>query len=319
MSRRQIARKPSSTRGEASRVGAVAAERLEQRVDVMLLHFETQGQRRIDRSRTPDRPHAVARPSARSARRENRDRRAAMRARRCIGEIDWCAAVRAVDHLDVRAQLGELRRRQRTHEILLTQEIEEGREPAVLSRASPVRERRVALAIVGEQQSEIPRWACERLPQRQRRHWLAIADEAKQLQRRSRREWRANESARVSGQGDDESSADSPATIFTRNAPLANGRRVGNRSTIEDLQGRGVAQPGSAPALGAGGRGFESRRPDHFPSSGVPAGFHLSRDVERHAAASRFRTPSSTVGFFEIRQLVSQCRPQRLLPPADSY
>jgi hypothetical protein len=27
---------------------------------------------------------------------------------------------------------------------------------------------------------------------------------------------------------------------------------------------RGVAQPGSAPALGAGGRGFKSRRPDHL-------------------------------------------------------
>lgn len=34
---------------------------------------------------------------------------------------------------------------------------------------------------------------------------------------------------------------------------------------------RGVAQFGSAPALGAGGRGFESRRPDHFISySGDP-------------------------------------------------
>ena len=29
---------------------------------------------------------------------------------------------------------------------------------------------------------------------------------------------------------------------------------------------RGVAQPGSAPALGAGGPGSESRRPDHFPN-----------------------------------------------------
>jgi hypothetical protein len=38
--------------------------------------------------------------------------------------------------------------------------------------------------------------------------------------------------------------------------------------------GRGVAQPGSAPALGAGGRWFESSRPDHFSSSGVPRGFH---------------------------------------------
>ena len=30
------------------------------------------------------------------------------------------------------------------------------------------------------------------------------------------------------------------------------------------MQSRGVAQPGSAPALGAGGRRFESGRPDHF-------------------------------------------------------
>ena len=29
---------------------------------------------------------------------------------------------------------------------------------------------------------------------------------------------------------------------------------------------RGVAQPGSAPALGAGGRWFKSNRPDHLPS-----------------------------------------------------
>ena len=28
------------------------------------------------------------------------------------------------------------------------------------------------------------------------------------------------------------------------------------------VEGRGVAQPGSAPALGAGGRGFKSLRPD---------------------------------------------------------
>ena len=36
--------------------------------------------------------------------------------------------------------------------------------------------------------------------------------------------------------------------------------------------GRGVAQPGSAPALGAGGRRFESGRPDHFSKSGVTPG-----------------------------------------------
>ena len=32
--------------------------------------------------------------------------------------------------------------------------------------------------------------------------------------------------------------------------------------TMSDL--RGVAQPGSAPAWGAGGREFKSRRPDHL-------------------------------------------------------
>ena len=32
----------------------------------------------------------------------------------------------------------------------------------------------------------------------------------------------------------------------------------------EDKRERAVAQSGSAPAWGAGGRGFESRQPDHF-------------------------------------------------------
>jgi hypothetical protein len=36
--------------------------------------------------------------------------------------------------------------------------------------------------------------------------------------------------------------------------------------------GRGVAQPGSAPALGAGGRWFESSRPDHFPQKSSETG-----------------------------------------------
>src|SRR6185436_7790006 len=38
---------------------------------------------------------------------------------------------------------------------------------------------------------------------------------------------------------------------------------------------RGVAQPGSAPALGAGGRWFESSRPDHFSS--IQSG-HIMRE-----------------------------------------
>src|SRR5690242_20110436 len=32
---------------------------------------------------------------------------------------------------------------------------------------------------------------------------------------------------------------------------------------IREVASRGVAQPGSAPALGAGGRAFKSPRPDH--------------------------------------------------------
>ena len=38
-------------------------------------------------------------------------------------------------------------------------------------------------------------------------------------------------------------------------------RKMGNRY---NQKSRGVAQPGSAPALGAGGRRFKSNRPDHF-------------------------------------------------------
>jgi hypothetical protein len=49
----------------------------------------------------------------------------------------------------------------------------------------------------------------------------------------------------------------------------ANRQCAKNRGKIEVLQSRGVAQPGSAPALGAGGREFESRRPDHSRPSGL--------------------------------------------------
>jgi hypothetical protein len=43
------------------------------------------------------------------------------------------------------------------------------------------------------------------------------------------------------------------------------------RFRIREVECRGVAQPGSAPALGAGGRVFKSRRPDQ-PRSGYAAG-----------------------------------------------
>ena len=52
-------------------------------------------------------------------------------------------------------------------------------------------------------------------------------------------------------------------------------KQVKARSTL-GWHRRGVAQLGSAPALGAGGRGFESLRPDHAP-----------RALELHAAFAR--------------------------------
>src|SRR4029079_12883293 len=50
-----------------------------------------------------------------------------------------------------------------------------------------------------------------------------------------------------------------------------------HRFAAPQVLGRGVAQPGSAPAWGAGGRWFKSSRPDHFVS---PAGL-------AYAAAAR--------------------------------
>ncbi len=48
-------------------------------------------------------------------------------------------------------------------------------------------------------------------------------------------------------------------------------KRFGQQPVLSIYQdGRGVAQPGSAPALGAGGRWFKSSRPDHFFLAGDP-------------------------------------------------
>src|SRR5262245_46284168 len=62
---------------------------------------------------------------------EHRQRRAAMRAGGAARQIHGRTAAGAVDALDVPAQLLDLMRRERTDEILLTQEVEERREPAV--------------------------------------------------------------------------------------------------------------------------------------------------------------------------------------------
>ena len=70
---------------------------------------------------------------------------------------------------------------------------------------------------------------------------------------------------------------------------------------------RGVAQPGSAPALGAGGRWFKSNRPDHLqltqftafnciPAWGICVSFNQfikERQVPHHTAESRFHKKST--------------------------
>ena len=81
----------------------------------------------------------------------------------------------------------------------------------------------------------------------------------------------ANEIGGVLGQdGDDGSFGDSFGTVLRQISPGKRRSRTDgceNCSRIKDLQSRGVAQPGSAPALGAGGRWFESSRPDHSLAS----------------------------------------------------
>jgi hypothetical protein len=46
------------------------------------------------------------------------------------------------------------------------------------------------------------------------------------------------------------------------------GRLEGERVAVQNRWRRGVAQPGSAPALGAGCRRFKSSHPDHYPALG---------------------------------------------------
>jgi hypothetical protein len=58
--------------------------------------------------------------------------------------------------------------------------------------------------------------------------------------------------------------------IFNLEAPIGQqglqGRKEMASNPLAASLNRGVAQSGSAPALGAGGREFESRRPDHLLS-----------------------------------------------------
>src|SRR5260370_36938701 len=86
---------------------------------------------------------------------------------------------------------------------------------------------------------------------------------------------------------------------------------------------RGVAQLGSAPALGAGGRPFKSARPDRASSSGGQSNGLLSRGsgVRVPSGAPRDRQPDRIktwpVGFNESRMVsVAQLAEHRVVAPA---
>ena len=67
------------------------------------------------------------------------------------------------------------------------------------------------------------------------------------------------------------------------------------RSLIYNQISRGVAQPGSAPALGAGGRRFKSYRPDQ--SFCVASQSHLLIAFRNALAAGRtYRSAASSLG-----------------------
>jgi hypothetical protein len=76
---------------------------------------------------------------------------------------------------------------------------------------------------------------------------------------------------------------------------------------IYNLLLRGVAQPGSAPAWGAGGRKFESSRPDHFKSSSTEV-----KKKPKKFGFFNFKLSYSTFQFIEHNRL---CRVFRTFLP----
>ena len=80
------------------------------------------------------------------------------------------------------------------------------------------------------------------------------------------------------------------------------------------FHGRGVAQSGSVPALGAGGPGFESRRPDMQGSGGREGGVVESRRVVIELWRRSARLASGALGLGLLLGLAS-CQSLGLAPP----
>ena len=112
----------------------------------------------------------------------------ALPAARCTGR----AAVGAVHRAQALRQLGDLLGAERLDEVLLAQEVEEGRQPAVAVGAAQVRERGVALAVVRQAQPAVAARALGHVAVGEgRRARGPGADRREQRQRRSRRQARA--------------------------------------------------------------------------------------------------------------------------------
>jgi hypothetical protein len=89
----------------------------------------------------------------------------------------------------------------------------------------------------------------------------------------------------------------------SKGAPASEGVRGVPPPNIRD-----VAQPGSAPDWGSGGRGFESRHPDQFqPGDFVPPD-PLTRSLVRRASHGRRVGTSHSVRVARSRSSLADCR-----------
>ncbi len=182
--------------------------------------LELERQRRIDRLAGPifrllqllDKPFGLSQI-------EHRQRRGAMCTGRASRHIDRSAAVGAVHAPDISAQLLDLLRRQRPDEVLLAEEVEEGRQPAVAMRTAQILELRVPLNVVGAPQPGLAARALGDIGIGPLGPGALLTDDAKQLERRARRQRRALvrvEPERLTGMADIDGGAASQMGVERR-------------------------------------------------------------------------------------------------------
>ena len=71
-----------------------------------------------------------------------------MRTVRIGSDVDWRPAVGAIENLNALSQLFDFLRRQRTYEVLFSQEIEKSNESSMAIVATPIGESRVSLHVM---------------------------------------------------------------------------------------------------------------------------------------------------------------------------